>query len=61
MADDLLFVYSSPGIVDLAEFTDWYDNEHVPARLAVPAGASGLPGVLSCHDRLQRFVELARV
>jgi len=36
MADDLLFVYSSPGIVDLAEFTDWYDNEHVPARLATP-------------------------
>src|ERR1700744_341541 len=36
MADDLLFVYSSPGPVDLAEFTDWYDNEHVPARLANP-------------------------
>ena len=35
MADDLLFVYSSPGTVDLAEFTDWYDNEHVPARLAL--------------------------
>jgi hypothetical protein len=37
MADDLLFVYSAPGPVDLAEFTDWYDNEHVPARLALPA------------------------
>ena len=37
MADDLLFVYSSPGPVDLAEFTDWYDNEHVPARLALPS------------------------
>src|ERR1700722_11543493 len=36
MADDLLFVYSSPGPVDVAEFTDWYDNEHVPARLATP-------------------------
>ena len=36
MADDLLFVYSSPGPVDLAEFTDWYDNEHVPTRLATP-------------------------
>ena len=36
MADDLLLVYSSPGPVDLAEFTDWYDNEHVPARLATP-------------------------
>jgi hypothetical protein len=36
MADDLLLVYSSPGAVDLAEFNDWYDNEHVPARLATP-------------------------
>ncbi len=36
MADDLLFVYSSPGPVSLDEFTDWYDNEHVPNRLAVP-------------------------
>jgi hypothetical protein len=35
MADDLLFVYSSPGTVSLGEFTDWYDNEHVPARLAL--------------------------
>jgi hypothetical protein len=36
MANDLLFVYSSPGPVDLAEFNDWYDNEHVPNRLALP-------------------------
>jgi len=36
MADDLLFVYSSPGTVDPVEFTDWYDNEHVPNRLATP-------------------------
>jgi hypothetical protein len=36
MPDDLFYVYTSPGTVDLAEFTDWYDNEHVPARLAVP-------------------------
>jgi len=35
MPDDLLFVYSSPGTVSLDEFTDWYDNEHVPARLAL--------------------------
>src|ERR1700733_3951610 len=35
MADDLLFVYSPPGTVSLDEFTDWYDNEHVPARLAL--------------------------
>jgi hypothetical protein len=40
MADDLLFVYSSPGAVALDEFTDWYDNEHVPARLAVPGFGS---------------------
>jgi hypothetical protein len=26
MADDLLFAYSSPGTVDLAEFTDWYET-----------------------------------
>jgi hypothetical protein len=36
MADDLLFVYSSPGTADLAELTGWYDNEHVPNRLATP-------------------------
>jgi hypothetical protein len=36
MADDLLFVYSSPGAVGLAEFTDWYDNEHVPNRVSTP-------------------------
>jgi len=36
MADDLLFVYSSPGPVSVDEFTDWYDNEHVPNRLALP-------------------------
>jgi hypothetical protein len=36
MADDLLLVYSSPGPVDLTEFTDWYDNEHVQNRLVTP-------------------------
>jgi hypothetical protein len=36
MADDLLFVYSDPGPVDPAEFTDWYDNEHAPNRTALP-------------------------
>jgi hypothetical protein len=42
MADDLLLVLSSPGSVDLTEFTDWYDNEHVAARLATPGfGAVG--------------------
>jgi hypothetical protein len=36
MASDLLFVYSEPGPVPEAEFTDWYDNEHVLAQLSVP-------------------------
>lgn len=36
MANGLLFVYSDPGPVPVAEFNDWYDNEHAPARLAVP-------------------------
>jgi hypothetical protein len=48
MADDLLVVYSSPGPVDLAEFTDWYDNEpgykaamSTPWRQRITASASG--------------------
>lgn len=36
MADGLLYVYSDPGPVPEADFNDWYDNEHVPARLRVP-------------------------
>jgi len=36
MADGLFFVYSEPGPVPEDEFNDWYDTEHVPARLAVP-------------------------
>jgi hypothetical protein len=36
MADDLLFVYTSPGPVELADFTDWYDNEHIPIRVTLP-------------------------
>jgi hypothetical protein len=59
MADDLLFVYSSPGPVDVAEFNDWYDNEHVPNRLAVPgfgavaryqAADSGSPEWLATYE-----------
>ena len=41
MADGLLFVYSDPGPVPAAEFNDWYDNEHGPARLTVPGITSG--------------------
>ncbi len=36
MADDLLFVYSDPGVGSPAEYNDWYDNEHIPARTAMP-------------------------
>jgi hypothetical protein len=41
MADGLLFVYSDPGPVPEAEFNDWYDNEHGPARLTVPGISAG--------------------
>jgi hypothetical protein len=41
MADGLLFVYSDPGPVPPAEFDDWYDNEHGPARLTVPGISAG--------------------
>ena len=41
MADGLLFVYSDPGPVPAAEFNDWYNNEHGPARLTVPGITSG--------------------
>jgi hypothetical protein len=36
MADELLFVYVDRGPVSVAELNDWYDNEHIPSRLAVP-------------------------
>ncbi len=36
MTDDLLLVYVSPGPTDVAEFNDWYDNEHIPNRQATP-------------------------
>jgi hypothetical protein len=52
-ADDLLFVYSSPGTVPLDEFTDWYDNEHVPAPGShwtgqVPCTTKRVPGTGAC-------------
>lgn len=40
MANRLFFVYSDPGSVPEDEFNDWYDNEHVPARLNVPGFSS---------------------
>jgi len=36
MPAGLYYVYTEPGSVDEAEFHDWYDHEHGPARLAVP-------------------------
>jgi len=36
MSAGLFYVYTEPGTVDEAEFHDWYDNEHGPARLTVP-------------------------
>ena len=42
MAAGLFYVYTEPGTVDEAEFHDWYDHEHGPARLAVPGFRSVL-------------------
>ena len=36
MTAGLFYVYTEPGSVGEAEFHDWYDHEHGPARLAVP-------------------------
>jgi len=36
MAAGLFYVYTDPSSVDEAEFHDWYDHEHGPARLTVP-------------------------
>ncbi|KAA9162082.1 hypothetical protein FPZ12_012655 [Amycolatopsis acidicola] len=41
MTEGLLFVLAEPGRVPEAEFHDWYDNEHAPARLAVPGIRTG--------------------
>jgi len=40
MAAGLFYVYTEPGSVDEAEFHDWYDHEHGPARLTVPGFVS---------------------
>lgn len=34
MRDGLLYVLSEPGAVPEAEFHDWYDHDHAPARMA---------------------------
>lgn len=36
MANGLFYVYTDPGTLPEAEFHDWYDHEHGPARLKVP-------------------------
>lgn len=58
-ADGLLLVLSEPGSVDPAEFHDWYDHEHAPARVAFPEITHGTrwhavdgerPGWLATYD-----------
>lgn len=41
MSDGLFLAFSDPGPVPEEEFHDWYDNEHLPARLTVPGFRSG--------------------
>jgi hypothetical protein len=41
MAKALFYVYTDQGAVPEAEFHDWYDHEHGPARLTVPGIRSG--------------------
>jgi len=51
MAAGLFYVYTDPGTVDEAEFHDWYDHEHGPARLSVPGpGEPGAPAFLSVPE-----------
>jgi hypothetical protein len=42
MTAGLFYVYTEPGSVDEAEFHDWYDHEHGPARLTVPGVRAAL-------------------
>jgi hypothetical protein len=41
MADGLFYVYTDPGSLPEAQFHDWYDHEHGPARLSVPGIRGG--------------------
>lgn len=41
MTEGLLYVHAEPGQVPEADFHDWYDNEHAPARLTVPGIRTG--------------------
>lgn len=41
MSDGLLLVLSAPGAVPLEEFHRWYDDDHAPARVALPGVHGG--------------------
>jgi hypothetical protein len=59
MAAGLLFVYTDPGVgpVSEAEYHDWYDHEHGPARLRVP-GLVGAHRYQALDEATPRWVAL---
>jgi hypothetical protein len=60
MAAGLLFVYTDPGVsgpVTEAEYHDWYDHEHGPARLKVP-GLVGACRYQALDDLMPRWLAL---
>ena len=60
MATGLLFVYTDPGSsgpVTEAEYHDWYDHEHGPARLKVP-GLVGACRYQALDDLTPRWLAL---
>ena len=69
MSDGLLAVFSEPGRVPLAQFHNWYDQEHVPLRLQFPEFRHGYrfeatdglkPGWLATYDVDLPFLDTAR-
>ena len=57
MAAGLFYVYTEPGTVDEAEFHDWYDHEHGPARLTVP-GVGGAYRYRALDDQKPAWLAL---
>jgi hypothetical protein len=59
MAAGLLFVYTDPGTgpVSEAEYHDWYDHEHGPARLQVP-GLGGADRYQALDEATPRWLAL---
>ena len=55
--DGLIYVLSEPGNVDIAEFHDWYDNEHGPARTALP-GVLGAQRYRAADDQTPTWMAL---